>query len=105
MNRRGFLRLAPAFVAAPAIVRVGSLMPISVRPDLFWPWHSDGVGLQSMSHPMGLIEALTDTMEEYAAGILNEASLTEVMIEIRKDIERSVFKPTGLVVDGFFPKT
>jgi hypothetical protein len=28
MNRRGFLRAAASFLAAPAIVRVGSIMPV-----------------------------------------------------------------------------
>ena len=32
MNRRGFLTGALGFLAAPAIVRAGSLMPVSVLP-------------------------------------------------------------------------
>lgn len=33
MNRRGFLTGVAGLLAAPAIVRVSSLMPISVQPD------------------------------------------------------------------------
>lgn len=32
MNRRGFLSGALGFLAAPAIVRASSLMPVSVQP-------------------------------------------------------------------------
>ena len=32
-GRRGFLTLGAAFVAAPAIVRVSALMPVSVAPN------------------------------------------------------------------------
>jgi hypothetical protein len=32
MNRRGFLTGALGFLAAPAIVRASSLMPVSVQP-------------------------------------------------------------------------
>lgn len=47
MNRRRFLTGVAGLLAAPAIVRAGSLMPVSVwKPDLLperlWVWAEDG---------------------------------------------------------------
>src|ERR1700680_357888 len=36
LSRRSLLRAIPALLAAPAIVRVASLMPISVLPKEYW---------------------------------------------------------------------
>ncbi len=61
-SRRGFLFGASAFLAAPAIVRVSSLMPISVRPPL-------------LTVPINYVDALAASMVETkaitAARVLN----------------------------------
>lgn len=46
MNRRGFLLGAASLLAAPAIVRVGSIMPVKALVPA-----GDGVALYSMAHP------------------------------------------------------
>jgi hypothetical protein len=69
-SRRNFLLgVGAVLVAAPTIVRASSLMPIKQMI-------GDGVALQSIAHPMpdytsALIESCRQTMERYAADILN----------------------------------
>lgn len=59
LSRRRLFGFGAAFLAAPAIVRVAALMPISVLPKMFHPSNQ------------GLIESFQETIEIHAAEVLD----------------------------------
>lgn len=70
-SRRAFITGLISFVAAPAIVRASNLMQVKHMWD-------DGVALISMPHPWSDNLLETD---------LNENSLLQLMIEIRREFD------------------
>jgi hypothetical protein len=78
MNRRGFITGLISLVAAPAIVRAGSLMP--VKSYLL----DDGIALNCMSHPEGfnlaLAKSFRETYEIYFANVLNKENIEHIKI-------------------------
>lgn len=63
-TRRGFITSALCLIAAPAIVRASSLMPVRA-------WLDDGIALRSITHPVWpsdaeLVEAM---IREFTEGI------------------------------------
>lgn len=65
ISRRGLLSGLVGLIAAPAIVRVASLMPVKA-------WMDDGVALNAMRHPWSNV----------AGRDLTEDSLMEMMLEL-----------------------
>lgn len=75
MNRRGFLRGVGALIAAPAIVRVSSLMAVSPLP-ADWPM---------------ILRTRTITVEEFAERYLGPAArLLENQMRVRPSEMRSI---------------
>lgn len=67
MNRRGFLFGGTTLLVAPAIVRVSSLMPISVLRD----FHPAILRLSVNDYGLQLSQSFIETKEIYGANILN----------------------------------
>lgn len=70
MNRRFFLARAAGFLAAPAIVRASSLMPISLlptaRPPLpDYPFHEIGISVHTSSNDAASIELQVLEFQEF----------------------------------------
>ena len=84
MNRRGFITGLISFVAAPAIVRVGSLMP--VKSYLL----DDGIALNCMPNPEGfnlaLAKSFRETYEIYFANVLNKENIEHIKISSLRGI-------------------
>ena len=86
-SRRGFLFGATALLAAPSIVRVSSLMPISVPK-------------MGLIVPEGwtYVERMTTELPFFGSSLLTR-TLLEVMIELRKQCDDAILiKPTQLIV-------
>ena len=73
-SRRSFITGLVSLIAAPAIVRAASLMPVKRML-----WLSDGVSLRSVPHPH-----TTGPWSNMVAGDLTEDSLIELMAEVRR---------------------
>lgn len=77
IDRRSFLRIGLAAIAAPAIVRATSLMPIKVYREGWFV--GDGLPLYSVSHPQSL-----SYLVDFHNG-LNEASLEEMIALVQQE--------------------
>jgi hypothetical protein len=86
MNRRGFITGLISLVAAPAIVRAGSLMPVKSF-ELY-----DGVALNCMPHP--------EAWGNMVAGNLTETSLEQLMLYVKESWEYKDYQ-IGLPAYGF----
>lgn len=74
MLRRDFLRLGLAAIAAPAIVRATSLMPVKA-------WFVDGVAFQAASHPSDLNEASLEAALRMTRGLVESMRQTRLVVE------------------------
>lgn len=77
IDRRSFLRIGLAAIAAPAIVRATSLMPIKVYREGWFV--GDGLPLYSVSHSQSL-----SYLVDFHNG-LNEASLEEMITLVQQE--------------------
>lgn len=69
VSRRRFFGFGAALLAAPAIVKISAIMPVSTMPATL-----------SMTPTQALIASFIETKENYAAGMMNTAAFRELLM-------------------------
>ena len=94
LSRRKFIGSLISFVAAPAIVRVSSIMPVKAIPeDVLFSWNGNGYDVTGMSEPMNdLLKARLNECYEIISRAMHEM--------IYRDYGAIGFDPFGKQIDG-----